>query len=83
MTPHACMRETASCADAACAQGGDKDPYVLSMRGIDHKVRAVSTRDLRALPSACAHVRHGCCVARPQEYYIVNTDRYEQIMNFR
>ena len=51
MTPHACMRETASCADAACAQGGDKDPYVLSMRGIDHKARLVSTRDQRALPA--------------------------------
>ena len=22
-----------------CAQGDDKDPYVISMRGIDHKAR--------------------------------------------
>ncbi len=35
-------------------QGDDKDPYVLSMRGIDNK-----------------------------EYYIVDTNRYEQMLNFR
>jgi isoamylase len=34
-------------------EGDDKDPYVISMRGIDNK-----------------------------EYYIVDTNRYDQIMNF-